>query len=169
LPAGSKLVVTAHYDNSSKNVHLLHPHGHGGDPGHAPGTEEEVYFREMNQSWDEMFTPFVQYATDGEETALSVVEVVGCLEPERSDIWTLTKASEPGVSTTQTTSAEAVKAAADKPLGKRRNRLLGVGVDVFHPLSEEGQKVEVKGVLIQTSDESRINVTSLQMAGAGCF
>jgi hypothetical protein len=68
LPAGSKLVVTAHYDNSLKNDHLLHHAGHEAhDPAHSPGPEKEVYFREMNQSWDEMFTPFVQYSIDDQD------------------------------------------------------------------------------------------------------
>jgi mono/diheme cytochrome c family protein len=167
LPAGSKLVVTAHYDNSDKNEHLLHHHGHGGDPEHIPGPDKEVYFRDMNQSWDEMFTPFVQYAIDNEEKPLSVVEVVGCLEPGKpADAWALTHATEPVVSKTQTTSSEAVRAAADKPLGNLQDRLLGV--DVFHPPAEQGQKVDVKGVLIKTGRQSRINVTSLQRAGSGC-
>ena len=54
LPAGSKLVVTAHYDNSLKNKY-------------NPGPEKEVYFREENQSWDEMFTPFIQYTIDSQD------------------------------------------------------------------------------------------------------
>lgn len=172
LPAGSKLVVTAHYDNSDKNENLMHHHGRGDDAAHTPGPQKEVYFREMNQSWDEMFTPFVQYAIDSEnspspEKALSVAEVVGCLEQGPSNTWTLTHASEPVVSRTQTASADAVKAAADRPLGHLQNLLLGV--DAFRPLGESGKKVDVKGVLIKAGTESRINVTSLQMAGSGCF
>jgi hypothetical protein len=67
LPAGSKLVVTAHYDNSAKNEHLMHHHEHAAhDAEHSPGPEKEVYFREMNQSWDEMFTPFIQYTIDAQ-------------------------------------------------------------------------------------------------------
>ncbi len=181
LPAGSKLVVTAHYDNSSKNEHLLHHHGHGGtDPEHVPGPEKEVHFREMNQSWDEMFTPFIQYTIDSEDltkagvsteappgrSGLSIVEVVGCLERGASGTWALTHASEPVVSKTQTTSAAAVKAAADRPLETLRDLLLGA--DVFRPSAGKGQKVAVKGVLIEAGGESRINVTSLQVAGTGC-
>jgi hypothetical protein len=44
-----------------------------------------------------------------------------------------------------------------------------LGVDAFRPLGESGKKVDVKGVLIKAGTESRINVTSLQMAGSGCF
>ena len=168
LPAGSKLVVTAHYDNSAANAHLHH-HGQEADAGHAPGPEKEVYFREMNQSWDEMFTPFIQYSSDTAEKALGIVEVVGCLVPpdKSSDTWILTRASAPVVSTTQTTSAEAVKLAADKPLGDSRNTLLGL--EAFRPSREKGQKVVAKGVLIKADGENRINVTSLQRAGSGCL
>jgi hypothetical protein len=172
LPAGSKLVVTAHYDNSANNEHLMHHHGNGtGDPEHSPGPEKEVYFREKNQSWDEMFTPFVQYAIDhGDLTkpgnALSIVEVVGCLEQGSHDAWTLTHSNEPVTSKTQTTSPSAVKAAAEMPLGNLRNPLLGV--DAFLPSSQKGRKVAIKGVLIKAGGESRINVTSLQATGSGC-
>ena len=80
LPAGSKLVVTAHYDNSDKNEHLLHHHGHGSDDAeHIPGPDKEVYFRDMNQSWDEMFTPFVQYAIDADENRLVLSKLL--------DVW----------------------------------------------------------------------------------
>jgi hypothetical protein len=169
LPAGSKLVVTAHYDNSVKNKY-------------NPGPEKEVYFREENQSWDEMFTPFIQYTIDSQDltqpeqalredqpaqTVLDVVEVAGCLEPGPSPTWTLTKASDPIVSKVQATSLVALKAAAAKPLGNRRYQLLGVSV--FDPSSHKGQKVAVKGALIKNAGDSRINVTSLQMAAASCF
>jgi len=167
LPAGSKLVVTAHYDNSVKNEHLLHHHGHGSDAEQTPGPEKEVFFRDMNQSWDEMFTPFIQYAIDRDENPLSLVEVVGCLGQAPSKAWTLSHASEPMVSKAQTTSSDAVKAAANMPLGNLRISLLGV--DVFHPSSQKAQRVDVKGVLIKAEGESRINVTSLQAEGPSCF
>jgi len=177
LPAGSKLIVTAHYDNSSANENLRHHHGHG-EGEHANGLEKEVYFREKNQSWDEMFTPFIQYAVDSEgagapvsgdsspaQDTLKIVETVGCLERGSGDAWWLARASNPVVSKTQTTSATEVKAAAGTQLGNLRDRLLGV--EAFRPLAAKGQKVVVKGVLIQ-GGESRINVTSLQPVGPGC-
>jgi mono/diheme cytochrome c family protein len=169
LPAGSKLVVTAHYDNSLKNKY-------------NPGPEKEVYFREENQSWDEMFTPFIQYTIDSQDltelakagreeqrgqNALDIAEVVGCLEPGPSPTWTLASASDPLTFKIQATSSVALKAAAAKPLGNRRYQLLGVGV--FDPSSHKGQKVAVKGVLIKDAGESRLNVTSLQMVAARCF
>lgn len=177
LPAGSKLVVTAHYDNSLNNPY-------------NPAPEKEVYFREENQSWDEMFTPFIQYTIDNqdlttstpphehqktiagereeqqEQKVLEIAEVTGCLDQSPTGTWTLINAGDSIVSKTQDTSSEALRA-ADKPLGDRRYPLLGVRV--FSSSSHKGQKVAVKGVLIKDATENRINVTSLQMLAATCF
>jgi hypothetical protein len=182
LPAGSKLVVTAHYDNSSNNKE-------------NPAPDKEVYFREgHNQSWDEMFTPFIQYAIRSQdpvepakreglqpgqneksiagqsekppERVLDIVEVGGCLEQSSTERWMVTHASDPVVSKTQATSSAAVKAAAAQPLGIRRFQLLGARF--FNPSSRNGQKVVVKGVLIPERNEAGINVTSLQTASVSC-
>ena len=177
LPAGSKLVVTAHYDNSTASSH-----------NHAP--DKPVYFRDQNQSWDEMFTPFIQYSFDhqekapmtavgytpketasssgqqeqAEKSALMIGEVVGCLVATPAGEWQLLNASQPAPSDTQATSLAAIKMAEDQPLGSRVYLLLGARV--FQPASHEGDKVAVKGVLI--TDGMRINVTSLQAVGAKC-
>jgi hypothetical protein len=60
----------------------------------------------------------------------------------------------------------ALKAAEGKPLGKRQYHLLGVAV--FSPSSHRGQKVAVKGILIENAEESRLNVTSLQTIAEPC-
>jgi Copper type II ascorbate-dependent monooxygenase, C-terminal domain len=180
LPAGSKLIVTAHYDNSRTNASLSSHHNHGGDPAQQSGPEKEVYFREANQSWDEMFTPFIQYSIDSNATgtnpaaggalpqpsSLKVVEVVGCLEENSSRAWMLSRAGAPVSSATQSTSAAAVSVAAGRPLGSSQYRLLGS--DVFNPLLQKGRRVIVKGVLLEAPEDSRINVTSLQTVGATC-
>jgi hypothetical protein len=180
LPAGSKLVVTAHYDNSANNKY-------------NPGPEKEVHFRDVqNQSWDEMFTPFVQYTINsqgetpntakrstwekdasaarqgelGEQNALDIIEVAGCLDESPAGTWMVTHAGDAIVSKTQATTSVALKAAAAKPLGTGQYRLLGVSV--FNPSHHKGQKVAVKGVLIKNANQSRLNVTSLQMVDATC-
>ena len=182
LPAGSKLVVTAHYDNSRNNKE-------------NPAPDKEVYFREgHNQSWDEMFTPFIQYAISSqdpvepakpieqpgqnekpsaaqsekppEKRVLDIVEVGGCLEQSPSGTWMVTQASDPVVSKIQATSSAAVKAATAQPLGNRRFQLLGARF--FDPSSRSGKKVVVKGVLIPERNEAGINVTSLQTASVRC-
>jgi hypothetical protein len=159
---------------------------------HDPGPDKEVYFRGMNQSWDEMFTPFIQYSIDSqdptkppmmarnqdvkgntsrqqeraEKSVLGIGEVVGCLEASTRGNWLLSNASDPTISEIQAASSATLKAAETKPLGSRRYQLLGVRV--FDPSSRKGEKVAVKGILIQDAKESRINVTSLQMVAAGC-
>jgi hypothetical protein len=178
LPAGSKLIVTAHYDNSSNNEHLRHHHD-AADPEHNPSPDKEVYFRDANQSWDEMFTPFIQYSIDTQypakparpknvrgKTALEIAEAVGCLEQSPSGAWMLTQAAEALTSDTQTTSSTDLKAAAAKPLGDRQYQL--VGVSAFNPASQKNARVAVKGVLIKDTTMNRLNVTSLRMVAAGC-
>jgi hypothetical protein len=165
LPAGSKLIVTAHYDNSPRNIH-------------NPGPDKEVYFRDQNQSWDEMFTPFLQYTMDNQDLISQrleqpkqgvpeIAEVVGCLKETPPANWMLTEASKPIMSETQSTSLVALKAAKVRPLGSRRYRLLGASV--FDPSSHNGEKVALKGVLIDNNREARFNVTSLQTVAASCI
>ena len=162
LPAGSKLVVTAHYDNSKRNMH-------------NPSPDKDVYFRDQNQSWDEMFTPFIQFSIDNQEPtklpvtkkgALEIGEVVGCLGPTSGGTWVLSNASEPAKSETQATTSAALKAAEERPLGSQQYRLLGLSA--FNPSRHKGEKVAVKGILLQDSNDLRINVTSLQMIIAKC-
>jgi len=168
LPAGSKLVVTAHYDNSVNNRN-------------NPAPDHEVHFLESgNQTWDEMFTPFIQYAIDSPDlsapaktaepphapNSLDVVAVGGCLEQSPAGAWMLTDAGDPVISKTQATSSVALKADAAEPLGNRQYQLLGVRF--FNPSSRKAQKVAVQGVLITGTRESRINVTSLQTVASAC-
>lgn len=173
LPPGSKLIVTAHYDNSLTNKHLQHHH-HGSSEDSHFGTDKEVYFRENNQSWDEMFTPFIQYSDDSQdpanpahsEPALKIAAAVGCLTQSASKEWTLTNASGAIQSAAQATSSTEVRAAAAKSLGNQEYQLLGA--NVFTPSNYLGQKVAVKGVLIEEKKASRLNVTSLQMITEAC-
>jgi hypothetical protein len=169
LPAGSKLIVTAHYDNSQKHYD---ERVKAADSGGNCGPENVAYFRRQNQSWDEMFSPLAQYAVSAASTAAPnsgaprIVRVVGCLNQGRSRQWLLTKAGEPVVTNTQATSMAELKAAAANPLGVKTLELLGV--DVFNPRNHDGHKVAVKGVLIQEASHSRVNVTSLQTLPAAC-
>lgn len=52
VPAGSKLIAIAHYDNSLKNRY-------------NPAPQKEVYWAE--QSWDEMFIPWFEYTVDSQD------------------------------------------------------------------------------------------------------
>jgi len=159
LPAGSKLIVTADYDNSVNNQN-------------NPGADKQVVFLGSgNQTWDEMFTPFIQYSISSQDRpepkTLNIVEAVGCLEQRPGGAWLLTNAGDPTISQTQATSSLELKTAAAKPLGNRRYQLLGARF--FNPSSHNAQRVAVKGVLIPGPGESRINVTSLETVAAACF
>jgi hypothetical protein len=94
-----------------------------------------------------------------------IVEAVGCLSQTGSD-WILTDATEATAVTTTFTTPEAVKAAAEKPLGTQQYRLLGTGP--FSPDRHKGHKMVVKGLLVKSGTESRINVTSFQMLAETC-
>ena len=157
-------------------------------------SEKEVYFRDMNETKDEMFTPFITYSIDHrdpakpseaaqagehgeanpsqktgleEDSVLEIDEVLGCLQPAAHENWLLTNASDPEISQSQATTSVALKAAGAKPLGIRQYTLLGASV--FNPASHREEKVAVKGILIKGAKESRINVTSLQMVAANCM
>ena len=90
-----------------------------------------------------------------------IVEAVGCLSKTGAD-WTLVNATEPAVASTSFTTPEAVKAAAEKPLGTQQYRLLGTSS--FGPEPHKGHKMVVRGLLIKKSgSDTRINLTSFQM------
>ncbi len=187
LPAGSKLVVTAHYDNSQMNMSGMNMNNSGSD--------QEIYFRDMNSTSDEMFSPFIQFTIDrrdpaqppneeqahqgdgkansppppdrAEDGRLEIGEVVGCLEAAPHGNWLLTNASDSSRSESQATTSVALKAAEAKPLGDRRFQILGARV--FDPSSHRGAKVAVKGILIDDAKVISINVTSLQVVATTCI
>ena len=160
---------------------------------HNPAPDQEVYFRDMNQSWDEMFTPFIQYSVDnqdptsvpitahdqdakrnysqqqerGAKDVLKIGDVVGCLQASPRGNWVVINASDPTISEIQAASSETLRAAEARPLGKRRYQLLGVSA--FDPSSRKGKKVAVKGILTEDAKESRINVTSRQLVDTNCI
>ena len=95
----------------------------------------------------------------------ALVEVTGCLSQSGAN-WILANATEPATSTTSFTTPEAVKAAAEKPLGTQQYRLLGTSP--FSPEPHKGHKIVVRGLLIKNGSETRINLTSFQMVAATC-
>ena len=164
LPAGSKLVVAAHYDNSLGNRQLQHLGKN--DAARRCGPENVAFFRAQNQSWDEMFSPFIQYSVGRDETPRPLIKAVGCLVPTRRE-WTLQRGSAPIAAVGQGTSAAELKTDLQIGLGKSRYRLLGV--DMFAPSGLAGTKVAVRGVLIaDVAGVGRINVTSMQGSTIKC-
>ena len=94
-----------------------------------------------------------------------LVEVVGCLS-QRGTNWVLTNASDPSPSTTSFTTPEAVNAAAEKPLGTGQIRLIGTAP--FSPDGHKGHKMVVRGLLIKSAGDTRLNLTSFQMVSETC-
>ena len=163
LPAGAKLVVTAHYDNSPHNKHLTES---GVDPRNC-GPDKQAYFRRQNQSWHEMFSPLIQYSMERGRNALHVAQAVGCLTRTPDGPWQLGAAGDAVVSASpSTTSAELRRSGATAP-GRQTYMLLGVGM--FNPQRHERQRVAVKGVLIEDAAGSALNVTSLQPVAGACL
>lgn len=167
VPAGSKLVVSAHYDNSLRNAHLREL-GEG-EAARNCGPDKVAYFRRQNQSWDEMFSPFVQYAADriSRTPALKIVQVVGCLVEGRPAMWMLKQGSAPQGAPAQSSSSAEVAASAGTPLGAHQYSLLGAAA--FNPQRKLGMKVVVRGVLMRNAPRERINVTSLQASPGECL
>jgi hypothetical protein len=164
LPAGSKIVVTAHYDNSANNKS-------------NPAPDKEVFFRAQNQSFDEMFSPFVQYSIEenattrpsaadvGRGSQLELAGTIGCLHRNRGEEWILEQATNPIPSTTQSATSADLTLASQAALGNDEYLLLGTRV--FGPTSFIGQRVAVKGLIIPGSP-ARLNVTSLQPVSGTC-
>jgi hypothetical protein len=96
---------------------------------------------------------------------LPIVEVVGCLSQTGTD-WVLANGTDAAPAQTAFTTPEAIKAASEKPLGTQQYRLLGTSP--YSPERHKGHKLAVKGILIKSGSESRINVTSFQMLAETC-
>jgi Copper type II ascorbate-dependent monooxygenase, C-terminal domain len=169
VPAGSKLVVTAHYDNSAANQHLRE--FSATNPGARCGPDKYAYFRRQNQTWDEMFSPIVQYAlharrdTSGGDSHLHTVSAQGCLVPAAAPRWELTHASQAQPSQSPTISRAELAATAHAP-GASAYAL--IGLEPFRPQSLSGERVLIKGVKIPGKGAGLINVTGLQDLGDRC-
>lgn len=189
LPPGSKLVITGEYDNSARNAHLLTAAAE--DPSHRCGPDKVVHFRDQNQTWDEMFSPIVEYSRPrpGQESpragapdmpkpigadpvaALPEAEVrlvatSGCLVRARSNGWALTRVGHFLDAQSQSTSAAERSALARLPSGTLSVPL--IGVRPFNPGERVGQRVAAKGALIKDTHGTRLNVTSLQTVDQAC-
>jgi len=110
-------------------------------------------------------SPHAQGRQSAPPDQVPIVEVVGCLSQKGTD-WVLANATDPSPATTSFTTPEALKAAAEKPLGDQQYRLLGAGP--FGPAIHKGHKLAVKGFLIKSGNDTRINLTSFQMVAETC-
>ncbi|HEY4215061.1 MAG TPA: hypothetical protein VGM84_26540 [Steroidobacteraceae bacterium] len=188
LPAGSKLVITGTYDNSEHNAHLLA--AAAADPSRRCGPDKVVEFRDQNQTWDEMFSPIVEYAVprpaEGRQPAVvasspvrtapldpaivnepgvRLVATAGCLIPDAGG-WRLARIGRLADTSTQATSSAERSELAKLPTGDLSVRL--IGERPFNPAGHAGQLVMAKGALIKDGNGVRLNVTSLQNSGQAC-
>jgi hypothetical protein len=186
LPAGSKLVVTGVYDNSAHNAHLLAAAAQ--DPSRRCGPDKVVHFRDQNQTWDEMFSPLVEYAlarsmpppgqarpragiepgpaSPAVEDGVRLVAAAGCLTRAADGSWNLGNIRSLNSASAQSMSSFERAALAKQPRGELSLRL--IGVQPFNPAGQAGQRVAAKGALITDRNGTRLNVTSLQPAGEAC-
>jgi len=96
--------------------------------------------------------------------SFSLVQVVGCLSQGSDRSWVLTSASDPVLTRDRPSTAEELKRADAKPLGKQTFQL--VSVSPFQPDANAGRKIEVKGLLYKSPTKNRVNVSSLQAVGS---
>jgi hypothetical protein len=167
LPAGAKLIVVAHYDNSTGNPQLQHLGSNMA--AQRCGPKNVAYFGQQNQSWDEMFSPFIQYSDGAAEAdsgeQLHLVTAVGCLVAGRHG-WMLERAPKAMSTASQGMSAAELATAAKTTPGTAQYRLLGV--DQFSPAAHTGSRVAVNGVLIPRKEGAAINVTSMYPTPSAC-
>jgi len=99
---------------------------------------------------------------------LTIVRVVGCLNPEANNAWSLVKAGNPRPVRERIvngTTPEELKLSAAQPLGGQMFPLRNV-TEAGAALA--GHKVQVKGVLTRQSAVDRINVMSLESVAETC-
>jgi len=97
----------------------------------------------------------------------ALVQVVGCLAAGPNNTWLVNRTTEPQATTSpDASSAQILKAAADKPLGATTFQL--VNAARLHPEPHVGQRVEVKGLVYRAPNDNRISVSSLEMIVPAC-
>jgi hypothetical protein len=102
--------------------------------------------------------------------ANSLVRVVGGLSAGAGNAWSLAKATNPARTRDgETTSPEELKNSAQKPAESLVFRLQNLDdfKAGFKPQKYSGQRVQVKGVLLESGGD-RINVLSLESTSSRC-
>jgi hypothetical protein len=109
----------------------------------------------------------IQILREGEQAKVqnfSLVQAVGCLARDGNNAWLLRSSSEPVVTTENAPTADALAAAASKPLGNGSFVLLSTRP--FDPDAHLGQKVEARGLIYQEPGDSLLTLTSLRSVGS---
>jgi mono/diheme cytochrome c family protein len=121
--------------------------------------------RELPKSGDELSSVLI--VRKGEQAAVrdfTLVQTVGCLARGPNESWVLTNSAEPLPARDDVPPAEALAAAAAKPLGSGKFLLLHAAP--HRPADHQGHKMEARG-LIYAADpaDARLTLTSLKMVG----
>ena len=95
-----------------------------------------------------------------------LVEVVGCLTPGPNDAWTLTRTTEPLLTSERPSSPDTLRQASGQSLGSGSFRL--ISANPFDPAAHTGQKMQAKGLLYRAPGKDRINLISLEAVGPNC-
>jgi hypothetical protein len=113
-----------------------------------------------------MFAVLFAFATAAPYEPVGAVHTGGCLALE-GDKWVLTHATDPVVTEiSPLTPDEEAAADAIEKLGENRFHL--IGIEAFDLPKHEGHKVQVKGLFIEASPESRVNITSVRHMASEC-
>ena len=96
----------------------------------------------------------------------ALVQVVGCLSKDSNNAWVLTNTTKPTATTQPVPAAAAGRGGADEPLGDET--FLLTSVKSFRPETQEGHRVEARGLIYKVPGDARIDLTSLQSVASRC-
>jgi hypothetical protein len=166
LPAGSKIIASARYDNSSHNKHLAEAALQ--DPAQRCGPDKIVHFRQQNQTWDEMFSPIVEYSVERAPSrqAARLVRATGCVVLETPGRWVLQDIGRLEPSRSQSASATEIAEMAQWPAGTRSLPI--VAAQPFDLNRDAGHRVAIKAIQMTGAQASGLSLTSLQPLEGGC-
>lgn len=97
----------------------------------------------------------------------ALVHVVGCLTRGAGETWMLTHASQPAVTRRERATADDLATAGRQPAGDQSFRLVSV-LASYDAARLAGRRVEARGLIFRRPGDQRLNLTSMQMVGAGC-
>jgi hypothetical protein len=96
---------------------------------------------------------------------VDIVSATGCLKESSPNTWTLVNASDPVPSNANAPAAKDIPASAPPP-GRNSFRL--IGVSEFNLAAHRDHVVIIKGLLIQATPMSRLNMTSITTIAPAC-
>ena len=99
-------------------------------------------------------------------TDFSYVETVGCLTRGPGGTWLLTNAADPRVVVLPVAADRGVNAAGSAAAGTKTFRLLDAMA--YSPATHLGQRMYVRGLLVNLPAEQRMTISAFEMVGASC-